>query len=1018
LDAAERPVDFGRDIQPLLADRCYTCHGPDGEQRQAELRLDLKEHALADRDGEPVIRSGKPNASPLVQRIESADPDMVMPPADSNLHLSPDEIALIRRWVKQGAKWDQHWSLVAPKRPKPPAVKLSDWASNPIDRFVLSRLEQEKLSPSPVASRRTLLRRASLDLTGLPPTPQEMAAFLADQSPGAYDRAIDHMLASPRYGERMALPWLDAARYADTSGYQNDGPRFMWRWRDWVIESLNANMPFDQFTREQLAGDLFPDATLSQQIASGFNRNHRANSEGGIIPEEYAVEYVVDRVDTTATIWLGLTMGCARCHDHKYDPLSQEDFYRFYAYFNNVPESGRARKEDNSPPFISAPTKLQQREYAQVTQQLAKATAQFRAAHERIGAEEADWAAKAQPESLTNWNYATGMVAHFPLDTAEPQGDHALKPQGEPFDMAPGQVDQAAVLSGEQWGEADVAKFGYFDAFTISAWIKPTSGGAIVSRMSDKPLGDGYSVAVEDGKIHVRLVKRWLDDAIRVETLPAPIKADEWSHVTVTYDGSRVASAIRIYVNGKPQKINVLLDGINQSFVSEEPLRIGAGGGPDARFQGMIDEVRIFDRVVRPADVALLATPTSIKQIVAAETSDRSPAQRRKLRAYFLREQAPPKTRKQFARLLQLRERSEELMHRWPTVMVMQEQQEVRPAFVLQRGQYDKPGKQVDRGTPTSLPSFPNGAPSDRLGLAEWIVDPRNPLTARVAVNRAWQLFFGVGLVASTEDFGAQGERPSHPALLDWLAVEFVESGWDVKHLHRLIVTSAAYQQSSKATAELIARDPDNRLLARGPRFRLSAHAVRDQALFVSGLLVEQTGGPSVKPQQPPGLWKEIANEAYEPGTGADLVRRSLYTYWKRTVASPTLATFDAASRETCIVRPARTNTPLQALALMNDATFVDAAKGLARRVLAEHDQDTDRIAAMFARAVGREPTDRESEILLRGLEYHRELFAKSPANTKKFVTPEESGPAPEDWAAFTALANTILNLDEAITKE
>ncbi|QDU95282.1 DUF1553 domain-containing protein [Lignipirellula cremea] len=1032
--AAAAPVDYGRDIQPILADRCYKCHGPDAAQRKADLRLDLAESVIASDKSPGVVKPGDAAGSELIARILSHDPDEVMPPPDSNVSLSTAEIDLLRRWVEEGAAWREHWAFRAPQRPALPSVREPQWPLTAVDRFVLARMEQHGLAPSPQADRRVLLRRVSLDLTGLPPTPTEMAAFLADKSPDAYGQAVDRLLASPRYGERMALPWLDAARYADTSGYQTDGPRNMWRWRDWVIEALNANMPFDQFTLEQIAGDLLPGATLQQKIATGFNRNHRANSEGGLIPEEFEVEYVVDRVDTTATVWLGLTLGCARCHDHKYDPLSQAEFYQLYAFFNNLPEHGRARKEGNSPPYLPAPTREQQVQLAALSQQAGDLARALNAQQPQLAAAQVVWE-KSAAAAAPDWNFDEGLTAHFPLDgDDEPPAPGALVLQGGTVADAtagnaaagaqwlPGRRDGCVQLQGRQWLDAgNVGQFGYFDKFTLAAWVHG-SGGTIVSRMTDEPQGDGYCVALEDGKIKVYLVKRWLDDSLRVETAEAVVAPDQWRHVAVTYDGSRRAGGIQVFVDGEPQKMQIELDDINQSFGSGEPFRIGAGGGPDSRFQGKIDDVRVFDRQLSDASIGLLATATPISQIASTPVSQRTPGETAKLKAYFLRHAAPPALRelhRQRANVLRQRTLlSEEL----PDVMVMQELPQRRPAYILERGQYDKPGREVERGVPAALHPFPQGAPDDRLGLAQWLVDPANPLTARVAVNRAWQLFFGAGLVQTTEDFGTQGERPSHPELLDWLSVEFVESGWDLKRLHRLIVMSAVYRQSSHGSVDLTERDPENRWLSRGPRFRLTAHAVRDQALFAAGLLVEQSGGPSVKPYQPPGLWEEVASQTYDQDEGAALYRRSLYTYWKRTVAAPLLMTFDAANRETCIVRPARTNTPLQALALLNDTAFVEAARKLAERVLLQPGDDDQHLTQLYEYAVCRPPLPRERAVLLRGLASHRERFAERPAAAKEFLQVGESLTSaelvPVEVAAWAALANTIFNLDEVITKE
>lgn len=1026
-DQADSDIQFNRDIRPILSDICFKCHGPDSTKRQAELRFDSAESALAARGGHAAIVPGKPEQSELIRRITSTDADERMPPADSGLKLSAKQIELLRRWIEQGAVWQSHWSLIPPQRPALPSVHDAAWAANPIDRFVLGRLEQEGLVPSPEASPTTLIRRLTLDLTGLPPTPEEVEDFAQAtlRTPhSALRTLVDRLLNSPQFGERMASRWLDAARYADTNGYQSDGIRYMWRWRDWVINAYNANRPFDQFTIEQLAGDLLPSATLGQRIATGFNRNHRGNAEGGIIPEEYAVEYVVDRVETTATVWLGLTMGCARCHDHKYDPLTQRDFYRLYAYFNNVPERGKAIKYGNSPPLIPAPTNEQQQQLAALEHRLAAATNRWDDLRSELAAAQQRWERKfAAGSEEIHWSPDKSLERYWPLADAVEAGAKFV--DGEPT-FAAGIAGPAADFDGRRYVDAgNVGDYTFYDKFSLSAWIKPTDqrGGTIVSRMVDQEQGDGYYLVLSGGKLQVNLVKRWLDDAIRVETEES-LPPGQWQHVVAAYDGSRVAAGVRVFVNGRPAKLRVHLDDLNQSFATKEPLRIGGGNGPDGRFDGQISDVRLYHRALDTEDASILSVRAGISQIVAKTAQDRTPGEQQKLRAYFLDQAAPQRIRQAWADLAALREERESLVESFPTVMVMQELPEPRPAHILIRGQYDKPGERVFPGPPASIASESNTAlPNDRLALARWLVDPQNPLTARVAVNRLWQMLFGVGLVKTVDDFGSQGEPPSHPELLDWLATEYIRLGWDTKALIKLIVTSSTYRQSSRATPQLLARDPENRLLARGPRVRLSAEAIRDQALAAGGLLVREVGGPSVRPYQPAGLWNELTGgEDYEPGTGADLYRRSLYTFWKRTIAPPTMLAFDAAGRETCVVRETRTNTPLQALALLNDVTFVEASHGLAQRMLSAGGAEDDRLIFGFRLVLARPPQPAELAILKSGLAAHRERYYAHPEAAEKLVSLGNSAAArhgdPCELAAYSAIASMILNLDEAITNE
>jgi hypothetical protein len=935
----------------------------------------------------------------LIQRVLATDPKKRMPPPSAGKALSPQQVRALRDWIAQGAQWQKHWALLPPKRTNLPAVKAMTWPRNALDHFVLARLEKEGLSPSPEADRTTLLRRVALDLTGLPPTPEEVDAFLADSHPDAYEKCVDRLLASPRFGERMAQRWLDAARYADSNGYQSDGERTMWRWRDWVIEAFNANMPFDRFTIEQIAGDMLPSATLEQKLATGFNRNHRGNAEGGVIPEEYAVEYVVDRVDTTATVWLGLSAGCAKCHDHKYDPLSQQEFYRLFAYFNNVPERGKAIKYGNSPPLLNTPTRAQQRHLELLQAQLAGAEERWQRLQSRLAEAQRRWELGLNTEQRIDWSLRRGQTVHF--GTTQMEGGRFLD-------------------------AGNVARYGFFDKFAMGAWIKPddANAGTILSRMVDSDRAAGYRLSLEGGKIHVQMAVRWLDDAIRVETVQGLVPG-RWQHVCFSYDGSRTAAGIKVYVDGRPAPLKVNLDDLNQNFVTDEPLRIGAGGGPASRFRGGIDDVRVYDHVLPAEDVAVLADVVPINAIVAIPPESRCDASAHKLRLYYLEKQAPQDLRAADLGLRTCRKALEDFDASLPTTMVMQEMPTPRDTHILIRGEYDKKGAKVGPGVPAALPPLPSGAPNNRLGFASWLVHSENPLTARVAVNRYWQMLFGSGLVRTVEDFGAQGDWPSHPELLDWLAVEFRASGWDVKRLLRTIVTSATYRQSSRAMPALQQRDPDNRLLGRGPRFRLPAEMIRDQALFVSGLLVERVGGPSVRPYQPAGLVKELhgGSEDYVQDHGENLYRRGLYTFWKRTVAPPGLMTFDAANRETCVVRESRTNTPLQALNLLNDVTYVEAARALAQRVLREAGQAPEqRLTRAFRLATLRSPRPRELAVLRAGLEQHLADYRQERAAALKLASAGEFPPRANvdavELAAYTAICNLLLNLDEVITKE
>ncbi len=1017
---ARGAVEFNRDVRPILADKCYTCHGADSAAKKIPLRLDSEAAAKANLGGRQAIVEGDPTASQMIRRITAENKALRMPPVYSGLKLSDGEIATLRDWVAQGAKWQKHWSFIPPVRPAVPAVKNPALMRNPIDAFVLQRLEREGLTHAPQTSRETLLRRASLDLTGLPPSIAEMDAFLQDQSPDAYEKALDRLLASPRYGERMAERWLDAARYADTNGYQYDAERFMWRWRDWVIEAFNRNMPFDRVTVEQIAGDMLPGATLDQKIATGFNRNHRGNAEDGIIPEEYAVEYVVDRVETTSTVFLGITLGCARCHNHKYDPFTQKEFYQVFSYFNNVPELGRAMKYGNSPPLVTAPTREQQASLAKLVAQIGEIDRSLRAK---------SWQFDSGVELPVSayWTPSVGQQAVFPLDGA---GD--AKPSGGEVTFGPGRIGNAAIFDGKACLDAGAAgDFDIEDRFSITAWVysEKLPSGAVVTKMADTANGRGYGIYLNKGRVEVQITSVAVDDGFRLQTKEA-VQAMGWHHLTVTYSGSRLASGVEVFIDGKQAQYTVEQDNLFRPFRNNgkpfaEALRIGGGGGPGRRFLGRIDDVRIYDRVLDGEEILALALGKSIHDIAAKPNVARSENEKLQLRWYYLEHAASAEARGAWKRLNALRVEKERMERSFSTVMVMAERPLRKDTFVLVRGAYNAPGEKVGLGVPAVLPPLPPGAPNNRLGFAMWLVDPENPLLARVTINRFWQMYFGTGIVKTTEDFGVQGEWPSHPELLDWLATEFIRTGWNVKALQKLILTSATYRQSSKVSPGLQQRDPENRLLSRASRFRLPAEMIRDQALFDAGLLVERVGGPSVKPYQPAGLWKELVVQEmeYTQGKGEDLHRRSLYTFWKRTVAPPMMANFDSANRESCVVRENRSNTPMQALNLMNDISFLEAARFIGQRMLKEGGTSADsRLRYGFRLVTGRVPASAEQQILRDNLQDHLDYFARHRNEIKAFPS---QGDAPADTtlselalAAYPSVRSSLLTLEGTGNRE
>ncbi len=987
---AAAAVEYNRDIRPILSDKCFACHGPDSGNRQAGLRLDLESTAKAELRRKFPVVAGDPDRSEVIRRIESDNKALRMPPAYAGHEkLTAADGAMLRRWIEEGARWQKHWSLIEPRRPQPPAVKDASRVRNPVDAFLFARLDREGLKPSPEASRATLIRRLSLDLTGLPPTPAEVDEFVQDRADDAYEKVVDRLLASPRYAERMAIRWLEAARYADTNGYQTDGVRDMWRWRDWVIEAFDRNMPFDRFTMEQLAGDLLPKPALSQKIATGFHRNHRTTAEGGIIDEEFRVEYVADRVETTAAVWLGLTLNCARCHDHKYDPLPQKDFYRFFSFFNNVPEKGFVYNFGNEPPFVKAPTAEQQKKWDDLDARYQAARNEWSASAPARQLQQREWERSLTAKPDQDWAPREGLIVDRKLEDVRFDGKRAI-------DLG-----------------TDVAKFNHRDPLTLAVWVKHDGkNGAILTRAEDYWEGSGYGLYLVDGKLRFHFTMRWTDLGMRVETAQ-PLAPGQWHHVAVTYDGGMKAAGTHLYIDGREAAMKVLFDQHLWPVDHKAPLRIGAGSG--LGFEGEIDNVRIYKRALTPDEIAALPLKQSLTGI--ANLAERTQAQQAKLDLAFVDTFAPD------AAMRKAKAGLDAYVATLPTVMVMQEGP-VRDAFILKRGAYDAPGEKVTAGTPGELSPFKPEWPVNRLGLAKWLVDRTHPLTARVTVNRYWQMLFGTGIVKTVEDFGSQGEWPMHPELLDWLAVEFMENGWNVKGILKTMVMSSAYRQASKPTAELMQRDPENRLLARGPRLRLSHEMVRDQALAASGLLVERQGGPSVKPYQPPGLWNELAGgKDYQADKGEGLYRRTLYTYWRRTIAPPSMVNFDSPTRETCFVREGRTNTPLQALNLMNDVTYLEAARKMAERMLREGgDSQAARLRYGFRLLLAREPSAGEASILARTTDEFRQTYAADRAAAVKYLA---QGDAPRDetldaaeLAAYAGAASLILNLDEAITKE
>jgi hypothetical protein len=1029
---AAGPVEFDRDIRPILAEHCFACHGADSSARKAKLRLDERDSATK----KGAIVPGKPDESSLVQRVFSDDPKERMPPAKANKTLSADQKDRLRRWVAAGAPYRAHWSLIAPKRPTLPAVNDKGWIRNPIDTFVLERLERAGLKPAAEADRHTLARRVALDLTGLPPSPAEVKAFVDDTAPDAYERYVDRLLASPHWGEHRGRYWLDAARYADTHGIHFDNYREMWSYRDWVINAFNRNLPFDRFTVEQLAGDLLPAATLDQQIASGFNRCNITTNEGGAIAEEYLVLYARDRTETTSQVWLGLTAGCAVCHDHKFDPLSQKEFYSMAAFFNNSTQAAMDGNIKDTPPVVVVPKPEDQGRWDQLTKELREAK---RAVDERRQAARAEFE-KTLTTGATRITVpsapADGLHLSIPLnedvsrdvhltangvdrvvtlkaDVPREEGHVAAKS----FKVQPGQTLELA-----EAGDLDTAQH-----YSYGAWVflpKNDTTGAIFARMDDQHDFRGWDLWVQGNRVGTHIIHKWPEDALKVVTRE-PLPAGRWNHVLVTYDGSAKASGIRIYVNGVSQKKSVEADSLKGTTRTTVPFKLGQRHS-SSRVDGIrLQNVRIYNRELTFSEATDLSRATRLAYLVDKATDKRTPAEKDELFAMWLpdRDEA---YRAGLSRISDLEKEQKAIRARGTVAHVMHEKAEPAMAYVLFRGDYDKRRDPVKPDTPHALPPLPPELPRNRIGFAEWLLRPEHPLTARVTVNRFWQELFGTGIVRTAGDFGVTGEPPSHPELLDWLAVEFRESGWDVKKLFKLMVTSATYRQAALATPEKLEKDAFNRLLSRGPRFRMDAEMVRDYALATSGLLARKIGGRSVRPYQPDGVWEAVAmigsdTRDYRRDSGESLYRRSMYTLWKRAAPPASMDILNAPSREVCTVRRERTDTPLQALVTLNDPQFVEAARNLAEATLKQGGTTEDRFEFIAERLLCRPLRSEEREVvraslddLLRHYQAHAEDAAKLVAVGESKADAALDRPT---LAAWTMLANQLMNLDEVLNK-
>lgn len=1046
-----KTVDFNFHIKPILSDRCFACHGPDEKARKGDLRLDIEAGAFAMVDSTEqryAIVPGDPKNSTLVHRITSSDPELVMPPPESNLSLSEYEIALLKRWIDQGAEWKDHWAFIPPEKPQLPEVNQEEWPTNEIDHFVLAKLEQENIKPETAASREKWLRRVSFDLTGLPPDVKEIEDFLKDDSEDAFEQAVDRLLSSPSYGERMASIWLDVARYADSHGYQDDRPRTMWPWRDWVIEAFNTNMPYDSFVIYQLAGDLLPQPTYEQKLATGFNRNHAITQEGGVVNEEYVTEYVADRTNTAGAAFLGLTMECARCHDHKYDPISQKDYYSLFAFFNGIDEKGQINYF-NEAPYPNMEVKDAELEAlvafldTTISELEMEDSVQYRADNTKFR----EWLSGEQLELEGDGRLGEQLLSYHRLESVE-----ALKTRDDAAPDRPGRMNTGllaelmppALVAGYN-GKAlefdgsnflnlgDVGDFDWYDPFSLGAWIEAPPGrekaaGLLVRRNGEQKRG-GYELALTtEGFLRLSLIHDQGAEKITVQTRTR-VPNQTWTHVWATYNGSGKAKGIKLYIDGTQSPIQILEDKlVRKSILNGNDLLAGnwthrkkIRGDIHGFAGGKLDEIRVYAREVSPLEVISITGNTFKDRYRKMSPASRSQVERQVLLPHYLLN-VSEEHQKLRRRLYQHRQRVQPI----PYVMIMEEMDTVRESFILARGAYDAPTEKVTPVPPVAVMNFAPENPPNRLGLARWITDPRNPLTARVFVNRLWQQMFGKGIVSTSEDFGSQGALPTHPELLDWLAVNFMESGWDIKGMLRKIALSATYRQSARIRPQKLKRDPENQLLARGPNQRLSAEMIRDNALAVSGLLVDSVGGKWVKPYQPAGIWKELANQIgenkYRASGGSGLHRRSLYTYWKRTIPPPTMLTFDASERAVCIVKRQSTSTPLQSLVLLNDPQYVEASRELATRMIQAGSGDIRKgIEFGFRMVTSRLPGEDEVNILIQLLEEELHSFGDDPQRVAQFLEIGTVQPGleirPSDLAAWTLVANTLLNLDEAKMK-
>ena len=1004
-------LQFNRDVRPILSDKCFKCHGPDAKNQKSKFRIETRAHATADLDGTFGIVPGKLKESEVHWRIHSEDPDEIMPPPEKKTKLTPAEVAILDRWIEEGAEYQDHWSFVPiPETVPVPDVK-SEWIKNDIDAFIYARLEKEGVAPSPETSREKWLRRVRFDLTGLPPTTAELDAFIADTAPDAYEEVVDRLFSTDAYAERLTAEWLDVARYSDSYGFQVDGDRSVWPWRDWVIRAFKENLPYDQFITWQLAGDLLPNPTRDQILATTFNRLHPQNVEGGSVPEEFRIEYVSDRLHTYGTAFLGLTMECCRCHDHKYDPVKTKEYYQLSAYFSNIDEAGLYSYFTPSvpTPTLWLPDEKQAAEFktletgiSETADTLAKRAEDSQAAFKAWKA--ANPGAVALPEPIAVFSFDELKDGKYP--NAAGKGEPATTTANNK--LVPGKIGNAAHLTGDDGVKLPVGNFTRDEPFSISLWMQSPDRkerAVIFSRSQawTDAASRGYELLLEEGKLNAALVHYEPGNAIRVRAKEA-FPSGEWKHVTMTYDGSSSAAGINLYVDGKAIALDVIHDKLTRGITGggSDTIVIGERMRDSGFKNGLVDDFRVFSAELSGHEVSALA----------AGKSDFEPDH-----AFFLNQHDKDFQQVQ-TKLLTLRRKRSELEEKIPEIMVMEEMKTSRQNFILQRGLYSSRSEPVSPGVPAFLPPLPDGAPNNRLGLAQWTVSPSNPLTARVTANRYWQRLFKSGLVATSEDFGSQGRLPTHPELLDWLARDFMAHGWDLRHLLKQIVLSATYRQRSDVVSgELATRDPENTLLYRYPSPRLTAEMLRDNALAISGLLVTKVGGPSVKPYDIAAAFKPST-----PDKGEGLYRRSVYTYMRQTSPSPLMTTLNASKRDVCQVKIERTDSPLQGLVMLNSPQFVESARSLATILTAKHgSDDKSLIDDAFRRLTSRFPDDAERAVLGKLLAEQLAHFTEAPAEASSLIktgdSPAPNTDQPARVAAVTTLISTLLNFDECISK-